>query len=266
MTLQFVDTSTNGLLRPDFSTIDTVRLVARPVYKKPPTYQISTSMGSGCAGDPPGYPSYFLRSVYTSHGNSPRKGAQEVISFMGNHYVIFSEDDFKRSWGPEYEFKRERRLRMLWKPLPLEHPRTQAWIADRIRFFKGCLIDPRKFGHDRTHIPSLHGEWSAADLYEIAQALEIDLTDAAEPKRWHEIVAEVDERTDAATWAIREFYPEYVKTDPAPEYTGNWWEILAEQPTPENCPGETWGWGKSSKARHPVNGTWCQVCNWHADE
>jgi hypothetical protein len=67
--------------------------------------------------------------------------------------------------------------------------------------------------------------------------------------------------TDAASFFIREYYPEYVKTDPEPEHTGGWYSILAERPTPENCPGEIWSWGKGSRSRHPVNGTWCQVCS-----
>jgi len=35
----------------------------------------------------------------------------------------------------------------------------------------------------------------------------------------------------------------------------HWWETMEERPLPEACPGESW-------RRHPVNGTWCQVCGW----
>src|SRR5512139_2529311 len=108
MTLQPVDVQEIGLLRPDYDTIDTVRLTHLPQYKLPPTYQLNDGMGAGCAGDPPGYPPYFLRSVYTSHGNSPAKGPQHVITYFGVHYVVESSKDWDgcKSWE-EYRAKIE---------------------------------------------------------------------------------------------------------------------------------------------------------------
>ncbi len=104
---------------PDLSTID---LSSRPVAKLAHTYHVGP-MGMGCFLGPPGYPSYFLRAVYTRHGNSPRKGTTEVITDAdGVNRVIFTVDE----WDTD---KRDTRLRKLWVPLPIDHPRTRAWIA-----------------------------------------------------------------------------------------------------------------------------------------
>jgi hypothetical protein len=39
---------------------------------------------------------------------------------------------------------------------------------------------------------------------------------------------------------------------------GNWWEVLAENPGPDKCPGQ-YGYA------HPVNSGWCQFCGWEAE-
>jgi len=276
----------------DWSTINLAALRKLPAYTLPPSYRLQEGMGNGCAGDPPGYPTYFTRSVYTRHGNSPRKGPELVICYPGEglRVVAHSEDWEKANrkakadgreyatWDDVYALQ-QARLHRLWNPLPLEHPRVQAWIADRIRHFKGCRVDPRKSKGDRVVIKPV---WSATDYIEIARLLGEEISEEfeyhvdglwgkgqpetwpeADRLAWSEITALVLAGTDAATFFIREYYLDYMPTDPAPAHTGNWYERLAERPTPETCPGETPGWGNRSSALHPVNGNSCQVCGWN---
>ena len=63
----------------------------------------------------------------------------------------------------------------------------------------------------------------------------------------------------AAVVTIRRYYPDYepeldLIANP-PAHPGDWWERLAEKPTPETCPGK---YGQ----KHPMGGTWCQMCGW----
>lgn len=260
--LEFIDTDTMNLLKPDMlSTLDTILLASLPQYLLPRTYSVDSGMGLGCLLDPPGYPTYFLRHVFTKSGNLPQRKAQVVIKFLGKYYVIATAD----STQDEIDAL----IRRLWKPLPLEHPRTQAWIADMIRYYKGCYVDPRpgagRFGTS-IRVPSVDGDWSNDDILEIAQVLGIKIEgirfypSSEQPGvRWAVAKKMVMEMTNAATWFIRRHYPDYVFTG-TPEYTGDWYSILAERPTPENCPGKIWSWGDTA---HPVNSDWCQVCGWH---
>src|SRR5258708_3981520 len=103
-----------------------------PVHKLPPSYHYSDHLGAACSGDPPGYPSYFTQSVYTSHGNSPRKGATIVLFGRVVQSDVSSSDGY------------ERRLRRLWQPLPLEHPRTQAWLEASFKHSAHCYIDEQR--------------------------------------------------------------------------------------------------------------------------
>lgn len=271
------------MLGNDYSTLNIPYLKSLDIYHKPPTYQLSDSLGQGCFLDAPGYPSYFLRSVYTQYGNSPRKGAEYVITLNGISYIIELANWCNTDTWDSRQARFQRRLRKLWKPLPLEHPRVQAWIDYCRRYFRNCYVDPRKPESERTHAEQLHiGLWGVREFSSLADALGIELYPAlrdvcngneenysqeelaAITPGLQRLAAAIIARTDRATSYIQGFYPDY-QYEPFRPYvdkTGDWWETLAERPTPENCPGEIrWGRGHG----HPVNTSWCQVCGWSSE-
>src|SRR5512138_3304822 len=105
------------ILKQSFETLNLNYLHALEVFdikNDTRNYHVSNSMGQGCMGDAPGYPTYFLRSIYTSRGNEPcAKGAPVT--------VILDENDLPRivdrnGWSDE---KRERIIKELWNPLPI---------------------------------------------------------------------------------------------------------------------------------------------------
>lgn len=107
----------------DFSTVKP--LPGDKQHRLPPSYHYRSGHGSGCYMDPPGFPSYFLRSVWTRYGNHPHKGASHVLDVNGIAFEV-----------PRYVGGREEWLRARWCPLPIEHPRIQAWIGNFARHFK----------------------------------------------------------------------------------------------------------------------------------
>ena len=129
--------------RYNYSTIDADAVRKLPIWKPAPTYHLqgdygNSCYGNGCCGDPPGYPTYFTQSVFTQHGNSPRRGAMEVIKFEGVHYVT--------RWKGNYdEEKTDTNMHRLYKPLPEAHPRVQAWIASSYARMAHCYWDPGPF-------------------------------------------------------------------------------------------------------------------------
>jgi len=263
------------MMQPDFSTIDHAALSKLPTYTLPPSYRLQDGMGNACHMDPPGYPSYFTRCVYTRFGNSPAKGPELVIALPGEPLrVVEHSGDWAKAMrkaklaGKEYadwddtKALRQARLHRLWKPMPLEHPRVQAWIGDCIGYFRGCRVDPRN--PDKGYwFNSTDNAWNEDDYRAIAQALDYQGEDG--PALYSFVMAE----TDAAALYIRRFYPEYVRPAVAPADTGNWYRYLPERTAPEECPGESIGWGKGNGqhgATHPVGGNWCQVCGWHKSE
>jgi hypothetical protein len=236
-----------------WETINMKVLKRLPVYNSPSTCWLQKDMGNGCAGDPPGYPTYFTRSVYTQYGNSPRRGPQYVIAM---HIVDAGYGD-----------KREALMRRLWLPLPLEHPRTQAWIADRFKHLHTCYLNPALSGREQwnemvfypvpkwqlkgfTDDERFSDEWRAKEMAAIDQANEEIIRHARK-------FANHDNH--AAVISIREYYPEFKPTNDqingCVQTVGNWWETMAARPTPETCPGQ---YG----TEHPVNGSWCQMCGY----
>lgn len=278
----------------DWSTINIIRLGRLPKYKLPPTYHVSDSMGAGCFLDPPGYPTYFLRSVYTQHGNTPPNSAQEVISRNNTLYIARHSNDWEgnKSWD-DVNGKHDKLMRQLWQPLPMQHERTQLWIAYLKGYFKNCFVDPRKEEGLRNNASELHiGAWSPEEVRQLADILDLEnLPDTAwaclknlreDPAKdislytdielyaqmsYLKLALDVHILTDRATLYIQRFYPEYKYTELPADYPGergNWWETEAEQPkTEEECNttqrnhGETW--------RHPVNRSWCQWCGRRAE-
>jgi len=127
----------------NWDTINIKVLEGLPVYSLPPTYKLQRDSGNGCAGDPPGFPSYFTRSVYTSYGNAPTRGYSLVIVFNSVCYDIESANWSGASYE-EHRAKINALMRRLWSPLPLDHPRTQAWIADKYQHLNHCYLDPAR--------------------------------------------------------------------------------------------------------------------------
>ena len=255
-------------------TINMKKLAQLKPYKKPPSYKIDSSMGNCCANDPPGYPTYFTQCVYTAHGNSPRRGTPQLLLFGR---VV---DDGKM----EYDAVKAR-LRKLWRPLPLQHPRTQAWIRDTFCRHRhcyhvpgqeqlpwhddkrmliwpgGCLgktpfgtLKDLKFEIERARKNECFDKWTVEEKNKFTVAI---ATNNIRIKR--ECDAAAVPENAVATILVREYYPEF---EPTPdlfadglENPGSWWERLPQRPTPEQCPGESWH-------AHPCNGSWCQVCGW----
>jgi len=253
----------SGDRSPDYSTIDLARLAALGVYKRPATYHVDSHTGSACYLDPPGFPSYFVRDVWTSHGNYPGRGAVQVIRDPEgvDHPVRDAKDPLDGRLGTL--------LRSLWKPLPLDHPRTRLWIRAVHSHLKDCYADPDRPGgrplvypipsyelREFVDDPRFSDEWRAQERAAVARA-NADLEERA--KR----LATPDNHL--AVRRVREFYPEY---QPEPDLirrasvgrAGDWWETESAAPSPETCRP------RSVKRTHPVNGTWCQWCGWTAPE
>uniref|UniRef100_A0A6M3LQ72 Uncharacterized protein n=1 Tax=viral metagenome TaxID=1070528 RepID=A0A6M3LQ72_9ZZZZ len=223
-------------------------------YKLPATYRLSNSRGAECAGEPPGHPRYFVRAVYTQYGNSPPDRPGNLGANYEYHGRYYTElEDVDRHF----------------KPLPLEHPRVQAWIIATFNHHRYCYQDPNGTGgwHDNLIIypvPSYKLEkfrdderfsdkWRETAKAAIAQAnQDIEARAAA--------IATPDNH--GATIIIRRHYPDFIPTteliDNPPAAPGNWWKT-GDRPEPENCPGQY-------SMKHPTGKTWCQWCGWHEPE
>jgi hypothetical protein len=257
-------------LAPTYETINMEELGKFPLYNYPPTYRVSDSMGNGCYGDPPGYPTYFTKSIYTQHGNTPGKEGQASTLLLGR--VV------QRNWEG-HDAVVHPRLHKLWKPLPYDHPRTRAWIESTYQHMAGCYQhenfmengrmktlcgypDFGEFAHKQFHDdPRLSDEWRAT-----ARA-EVDSYNAAMEVLWTRYAVPENHR---AYQFVHKFYPEHVPdleliANP-PKSAGHWWQWLERKPEPEECPGEIgWGRGGIISGKHPVNGSRCQVCGWHEE-
>lgn len=250
----------------DYSTLDAKALSGLKPYKLPPTYHLQEDSGNGCFLDPPGYPSYFTRSVYTQHGNSPPRGPYYVLTPPGRGCLIVPH-------ACESE-KVEAVYRRLWNPLPLDHPRSVAWLRTLAGYFRSCYADDERpeYGRPGTLIhPLPHYKLKTAHLdpnwteeYKAAKLAEVEAFNRQERERAGRIATPDNHK---AVRFVRKFYPEF---DPPAWFfddaeagygkggPGHWWETEAEQPTPETCKPRSVG-------RHPVNGSWCQWCGWNAD-
>jgi len=247
-------------------TINAKRLRRLPIHNCPSSFKYQRGAGNGCSGDPPGYPTYFTKSVYTRHGNTPSKGTHIVL--FGR--TLQHSDDWKncKDWD-EVREKRDARIKALWVPLPLDHPRTIAWINATFSHHRHCYQDPTINGSfsDKTLIfpvPSyklkeftddvrFSDEWRTKEKASIEQANK-EIIEHAERYATPE--------NHSATIIIRRYYPEFQPTPELltnPQRPGNWWERLDGIPKPEDCPGQY-------DMKHPVNGTWCQMCGWKAKE
>jgi len=252
----------------DWSTINLVELRKLPAYHLPPTYYLQKGSGNGGLGDPPGFPTYFTQSVYTGYGNTPPRGYSLVIRYGATTSGI-TPARWEGDWET-HKSKQEALMRRLWIPLPLNHPRTVAWIQATFAHHQHCYQDSRLAGNwtDKSIIfpvpawqlktfaddKRFSDEWRTKERAAIKQA-------NAEIRAQAKAAATPDNHE--GTILVRKYYPDFQPTKrlmindfPAP---GNWWETMAECPTPETCPGQ---YGHP----HPVNEKWCQMCGWSSPD
>lgn len=247
----------------DLSTINREELEKLSTYLSHsfPSYHLQSDPGNGCFLDPPGFPSYFTRSIYNSSGNEPIAGATKVL--LGK--VVESRSDWNNvaNWD-EVCNKRSSLLRRLWKPLPLDHPRTVAWIKEVYKHLQHCYHDKDASESDKTLIYPLpsHKLRSFVDDKRFSEEWRIKERAAVDQAN-ADIIANALKiavpENHMAVRSIQKFYPEHVPDlelirNP-PKTTPNWWERFSECPLPEDCPGQ---YG----TLHPVNGSWCQMCGW----
>lgn len=263
----------------DYSTIDIDRLKKYQTYILPMTYRLQRGMGNGCFLDPPGYPTYFTRHVYTQHGNDPWRGPQMVITYNSRHYVVDSLPDHNRcevkSWDRRHK-SFQNRMRKLWLPLPIGHPRTQAWISYCSGYFKNCYEDPRKDENKRKYAGEVKiGPWSTKEVIEVAPLLGLEVpivllgredyelfyTDMKLALPLADLGAAVENLTYRPLTYIRQWYPEYDPwlhgREPGYGTVGDWWEIWDHRPSPDECPGKDW-------AKHGQY-DYCQFCGWRRE-
>jgi len=117
-------------LNPDWSTINLKRLKALPRYRLPRTYSLSEP-GHCCEVEPPGHPSYYLRSVYGKRGlidKAPRRVIlHEGVLYIVEKYQAFA--DLTKGLAP------------LWLPLAIDHPRTVAWMQSIYAYLGRYIFD-----------------------------------------------------------------------------------------------------------------------------
>lgn len=269
----------------DWSTINLAELRKLPTCQLPTTYHLQADAGNGCAGDPPGFPTYFTRSVYTADGNNPHRGASMVIAHDGNLYVI-EKSEWAETWE-EHKAKQDSLMLRLWKPLPLDHPRTQAWIRATFAHHRHCYQVPELRAQGKNWSDAMliwPGGTLGATPYGALRDVAFEINQARKDRdydRWTEAhkaafikeieqsnahikvaceVAAVPDNHDG-TIIVRRYYPDFNPTSEliaGPASPGNWWEVMSQQPTPDRCPGQ---YGNP----HPVNGSWCQMCGWHEE-
>lgn len=253
----------------DYTTINLERFRKLPVHKCPPTYRYG-DQGNACAGDAPGFPTYFTRSVFTSHGNSPHRGATLVLTIPGEEPRVVETAEWKPGEGWETRRTRFQKLMVrLWNPLPLDHPRVRMWIEREYQQSAHCYIDDSKKPQDRLVIwpvpdyklkafrddPRFSDEWRTKEKAAIDQANQ-EIIEAIRPL--------IRPENHSAVRSIQEFYPFYqpeinLIENPPEGKVITWWERHATQPTPQECEG------LGSGHRHPI-GNPCQTCGHPATE
>jgi len=250
----------------DLSTINRERLEKLPTAKIAGSYHLQQDPGNGCYGDPPGYPTYFTKNVYTPAGNTPPRGPTLILLGL----VIESAGDSFTTWEA-HKAKRDALHRELYIPLPEDHPRVQAWISSHYQYSKHCYYDPSGTRRGYTGIwpvPSyelkhFHDDPRFSDERRTKEKAAIEQANSEIIEARRKLVYPDNHK---AVRRIREFYPEHqpcldLIENPPQRYPGDWWGRYATRPTPEECkPVE-----KIYNYRHPSSGTWCQFCGWYAE-
>lgn len=206
-------------------------------------------VGSGCFLEPPGHPSYFVQSIYTPRGDTPNYGPQAVI--------FFAEDGTYRQVD-HYEWrstKRKELLERLFKPLPVDHPRTRAWIKHAYQHLNICYSSnqiTRGPGHPhRDYEPTSAVFFWPVQRWELPVFVddkrfsqEYRASEVARIKKEVEAITEhrrphATPENHNAVRLIRKYYPEYAPEldliEKPPVYEGDWHERLNRRPTPEEC-------------------------------
>jgi hypothetical protein len=210
-------------------TISADALAKRPVVKLPPSYHLGDP-GSACFGDPPGYPSYYVRPVYTSHGNGPPRNSKCP------DYVLPHSDGTLRAVPEE----REALFKALYVPLPLNHPRVQAWIDQTMKHFCHCYQDEERpeYGRPGTLIYPLP-HYKLRSTHSPHPDIKVRSAEQRAAKVFNHVeeeraakIATLDNHMGVRS--IRAIYPGWVPPLPLGAYrdipyTGNWWET-AEAP------------------------------------
>ncbi len=258
----------------DLSTLDPAKLAALPLLGELTRgYHLQRDPGAGCFLDPPGFPSYFTRAVYTASGADPGRGPTTVIDSPEGPRVLYTAET---AWlrGETHEAMAARHaagLRALYRPLPEDHPRVQAWRAAVHGHLTTCYIDdaglaePAEYGRPALIIfptPSyklrdFHDDARFSDTWRAAERAAVDAYNRDKIAAYTR-VATLDNH--AAVRHIREFYPSYAPTAESIEAdrlraraAGDWWERYAVRPTPAQCAPPAF------LGEHRSVG-WCQFC------
>lgn len=256
--------------------------------------------GRRATGIPPGYPSYFVRPVYTRYGNHPGRGATAVIfdpESSSNPAAYRPRIVERAEWKPDETWEQNRarydeRLRRLWKPLPLSHPRTLAWMLRTFQHFKHCYRDVERpeYGKPGTLVYPLpcykvmesriDEHWTEEHKRKVREA---DAQYNAYEDRRARAIATVDNHL--AVLAIRRYYPDFDPMIPygwpgvinadglhfvttgqsmvdgylPPEQPGDWWERCAERPKDAAECEATMQRTRHFLGHHRTEG-WCQFC------
>lgn len=246
-------------------------------------YQLQRDPGNGCYGDPPGYPTYFTRSVYTSKGHTPRGFCAQVIVDPEDPDTFWSTEML---WGKgdTWEIVRARHkelMRELYKPLPVDHSRVLAWaISCAVRGLH-CYVDPQKPADKRRNISELvlwpvpyyqlrhfHDDSRFSDEWRNKEKASIDQANS-EILAAARLVAVVENAS--LLYDLHEVYPDITPDtalaegmtprklleNPPDRHSGDWWERHALRPTPDSCCPPSW------LGRHRTDG-WCQFCGYES--
>jgi hypothetical protein len=252
-------------MKHDLSTLNAAELRKLPITELPARHHLQDDPGNGCVGDPPGYPTYLTRSVYTSNGDTPRRGAEQVIPFEGKLYVTLSADDWRPGDTWDYVHSRYKAImRRLWNRLPLDHPRVQAWVTSTHQHHQNCYVDDEGIAEKSMIVYSVPGhklrsfvdDERFSDAWRAKERAAIDAYNV-EVRANYARVSTIDNHS--AVRLIRAHYPEYspkplgeIEARPRP---GDWWQRLAERPTASECRPPMWF------GAHRKDG-WCQFCGY----
>lgn len=248
----------------DFSTLNLDVLHSLPSWECPGgKWSVARNAGAGCYGDPPGYPSYFLRAVYRN-GNTSNRDSDPVYVIEDDagvyRLVLRVRDTGKSQWHDV--------LRRLWNPLALNHERSRLWIRHSYRRLRHCyrddagsatdpadkgkMIFPVPFYKLRSFVddPRFSDAWRTAEQATIAAYNEDVIARATKVAR---------PENHCAVRAIQEFYPDYqpeleLIESPDDHLMGYWWETEAHRPSVADCKPRN-GIGAQNHAEQ-----WCQWC------
>ena len=241
----------------DHSTVDWERIRSkRRLYKKPPSYQLYQYDNIDTETLPPGHPRRFMRRVVTRHGGQVRGGPI---------YVLRDPEDSDKlySFKPREPNQDSPSLgNVYWKPLPLEHPRTQLWIRSLIHTYPHNYIAPlldeelriNKRAKEEKHISCNYADHSLGkyrDLdFEVQYAQKHKCFDKWRPEYQEQFIREIKDSNKnlietclAIATApnhvinqkrlVSKFYPEFVLTEELLEEVwdaldtrgnlGTWW-------------------------------------------